>query len=242
MKKSNIILNAIEKAENEIKAKTSEINKHETISKELYKNYRENKDINPEAADKYMTEHSNNYIILNNLRNEIDKMRIEKDFLTSNYRAAVYNEIMPDIINVLNKYTGKKIGPKTREKINNELCEISEHRIYIYNQSEYTSDHKIVIYLNREINISYPCNEIEIYFKFDDENKKRYDFIDENGKAIKFTGEIFLAPYKNKYYDDIKKAVNDYYKYLNDINKMQNELDALKSEYNAFIPANIKRA
>lgn len=51
--------------------------------------------------------------------------------MNSNAKIALFNEVMPQVLEVLAKYKGKPLGPKTEEKIKNEIKEKTNCYFYI---------------------------------------------------------------------------------------------------------------
>lgn len=109
--------------------------------------------------------------------------------LKNNARIALFNDVMPVLLEVLEKYKGKPYGEKTRDKISKEVEEKAGARAYIgtrYNQEEisvypssgYGNDYSITIgtkYINGK------QDRILIDNKIPD---KLYRFIDaKNGKT-----------------------------------------------------------
>ena len=64
-----------------------------------------------------------------NEKNAIQEIKIK--LLESNAKAAIFNEFLPLVVNVWNKYAGKKYGEKTKEKIRLELREVAGCFCYI---------------------------------------------------------------------------------------------------------------
>lgn len=232
MEKSSDILNLINDNTTKSKEITNQINKLDEIIMNVLSGAK-NRDDRKKLHEKTSEFEAEKFT----LKNQRDTLTLEYKFLVSNYRAAVYAELMPEVIKVLNNYTGKKLGPKTREKINNDLSNLSDNRIYLV-ISEYGGNY---ISINLK-GLNYPENNMDISFTFNQDLNKRNNFTDDNNIINHFENDMFFGPYANKYYDDISGAIEKFKMQAEKINKMTEELNALKSEYNSFIPGNIKNA
>ena len=65
-------------------------------------------------------------------------LQITLKILQNNAKIALFNEVMPVALEVLSKYNGKPYGPKTKQKISDEIKEKTNCRFYI--SSRYGSD------------------------------------------------------------------------------------------------------
>lgn len=61
-------------------------------------------------------------------------LKIENAILRDNARQALVSEVMPAIVEIFNKYAGKRYGEKTKEKINAECKAAVNCAIYIDNR------------------------------------------------------------------------------------------------------------
>ena len=98
---------------------------------------------------------------------------------TENARAAWAAEYLPKICDVLNKYEGKKIGDKTREKIYNAIFEATDSTRASVIFPEYGSDY---IHINHSL---FP-HGLDIYRGYSADDPKPRDFRDESGKLKHF--------------------------------------------------------
>lgn len=98
-----------------------------------------------------------------------------------NVRAAWIAEHLPKICEVLNKYEGKKVGEKTKEKISDELFAATGCRVRVV-FPDYGSDY-ISVYGD-----DFPRG-LEIYRQYNPEDSKARDFRDDSGKLKHFEPE-----------------------------------------------------
>ena len=85
---------------------------------------------------------------------ENQKIQVIIRCLEYNRAIIIENAIIQDICNILNDYSGKKIRPKTIEKINNEL-----------NELEFIKDNNLIIriYTDNNLRITNNLNNFTIY-------------------------------------------------------------------------------
>lgn len=231
MKKSNTIKKEIENIKNQILEAKKENEKINALIIDLFdikKNYPEGSPARRELIER-RRELNTESKKANTIENDL---KIKEYFLISNYRAALFNELLPGIIETLNNYSGKKHGEKTCDKINSELSGLSENRIYAYND-------RITIYIDF---LNYPFNSMDIYFSYNTTTNKRNTLVDTENRVNKFDEEMFNPPYKNRYYNNISVAINQYKKQLEKINELQHNLESMQAGFNSFIPDGLKEA
>lgn len=68
---------------------------------------------------------------LTDMDSELTNKKIKLCFLKNNAKIALFHEVMPAALDVFHKYEGKSYGPKTEDKISNEICEKTGCRVYI---------------------------------------------------------------------------------------------------------------
>lgn len=167
-----------------------------------------------------------------NLNEEIKDLTISIKILNSNAKIALYNETMPIVLEVLAKYENKSYGPKTEEKIRDEIKEKINCSFYIsdrYNSQEY---HII------PLEYSGSTYDIECGAKYIDGKQKK--LLDENKiQALEFS-DITLYYASEEYIDNIYKRIKDLKRLYKKAYEKQQELDALCSEYNSLAVGSIK--
>lgn len=144
------------------------------------------------------------------IRNEIEpelkfseRGKILKKILENNLKATVLND---DTINMVvsefNKYTNKRIGEKTLEKINNAIQATNPDLLV------YFSDNAIRVKYNSRY-LNYDNNYIEICRKYDTNDKYYYYLFTGEGKFKELeTGKIETW-YKANYIDDPDSYINE---------------------------------
>lgn len=164
---------------------------------------------------------------LNSLCKEKEFLNRENKILRNNYTYLFFENRIENIIEILNKYTGKKIGEKTLEKINNELSEINI-RVYI-------APSEIHIY-SKDSFITYDYNDIYFWTKHKKEGGK-YQFFDDKFKFIGLNDSIEYDLYKS-YHDYIENIPGfiDSIMFMHDnIIDKSKELEKMIDEYNKAI-------
>ena len=138
------------------------------------------------------------------------------DCLEYNRAIIIENAIIQDICNILNGYRGKKIGPKTQEKIINEV-----------NNLPFIKNNDLRVYLSDYIIVTYI--EDPLYYFLCKKNLLRDIFSD-----LQYNNKIFsINDFRiNNYIDDIE----DYIKQINlakeNIYSKFNELKKIVNDYN----------
>lgn len=153
-----------------------------------------------------------------NVENDIVKLNEEKSDLTlaikilrHNAKVALFNEVIPVALKILEKYKGKPYGEKTRQKICNEVNAATGCRFYI-------NTNKINIYGNAD-DITCGTND-------------RVPFLIDNKIQIVDFSEISLWYEKNEYVEDIPKRIEELKAAYIAAYEMQNELEKACSKYN----------
>lgn len=218
--------------------------KFNEIIKEVNKTYQKIK-----AVEEKTNELQNTYLNIVNLKERHEKrktvenelIRLEekkKDLqitikiLNSNAKLSLYNEALPVVLEVLAKYKKKPYGPKTEEKIRDEIKEKINCSFYIsdrYNSQEY-----------HIMPLEYSCNtyDIECGSKYIDGKQKK--LLDDNKIQVLELSDITLYYASKEYIDNIPKRIKDLKRLYKKAYEKQQELAALCSEYNNLAVGNIK--
>lgn len=152
--------------------------------------------------------------------------------LNSNAKIALFNEVMPQVLEVLAKYKNKPYGPKTEEKIKDEIKEKTNCSFYI--SDRYSSQEYHIISLECSGN----TYNIECGAKYIDGKHKK--LLDENKiKALEFS-DITLYYTSKEYIDNIPKRIKDLKRLYKKAYEKQQELEKICSEYNSLAVGNIK--
>ena len=158
-------------------------------------------------------------------------LQIAVKVLNSNANIALFNEVMPQVLEVLAKYKGKPLGPRTEQKIKDEIKHKANCYFYII------SDRFSQSYCIQPIN--YNCNvyNVKCGTKCEKGEQKKL-LIDNKVQAVEFKD---LAIHSSKeYIDDIPARVNKLKELYKKAVEKQQELDAICSEYNSLTVGDIK--
>lgn len=166
------------------------------------------------------------------LNEEIKDLTISIKILNSNAKLSLYNEALPVVLEVLAKYKNKPYGPKTEEKIRDEIKEKINCSFYIsdrYNSQEY-----------HIIPLEYSCNtyNIECGPQYIDGKQKK--LLDENKIQALELNDLTLYYSSKEYIDNIPKRIKELKRLYKKAYEKQQELDDLCSEYNSLAVGNIK--
>ena len=172
---------------------------------------------------------------------ENDLVRLEKKkkdlqitikILNSNAKIALFNETLPIVLEVLAKYKNKPYGPKTEEKIKDEIKEKTNCSFYI--STRYSSQSYNIIPLEFSSN-NY---NIECGTKCIDGKQKK--LLDENKIQVIEFNDLTLYYTSKEYIDNIPKRIKELKKLYKKAYEKQQELAAICSEYNNLAVGNIK--
>lgn len=152
--------------------------------------------------------------------------------LHSNAKIALFNEVMPQALEVLSKYQNKHYGPKTKQKIRDEIMENTNCSFYIserYSSQEYhiIPTGFVVTTYNIECGPKYIGGE---YKKILDDNKIQ---------VLEFS-DITLRYTSTEYIDDIAKRIEELKKTYRNAYEKQQELDCICKRFNSLVVGDIK--
>lgn len=220
MKKFNEIQKDIEKSYQTIKENNKKID-------ELVSTYSNIMDFKEKITQKRKVENE-----MCKLNEEIKDLTISIKILNSNAKLSLYNEALPVVLEVLAKHKNKPYGPKTEEKIRDEIKEKINCSFYIsdrYNSQEY-----------HIIPLEYSCNTYNIECGPQCIDGKQKKLLVDNKIQVLELSDITLYYASKEYIDNIPKRIKDLKKLYKKAYEKQQELDALCGEYNSLAVGNIK--
>lgn len=220
MKKFNEIQKDIEKTYQTIKENNKKID-------ELVSTYSNIMDFKEKITQKRKVENE-----MCKLNEEIKDLTITIKILNSNAKIALFNEVMPQVLEVLAKYKNKPYGPKTEQKIRDEIKEKINCSFYIsdrYNLQEY---HII------PLEFSGNTYNIECGAKYIDGKQKK--LLDDNKIQVPELNDLTIYYSSKEYIDNIPKRIKELKRLYKKAYEKQQELSALCSEYNSLAVGNIK--
>lgn len=157
---------------------------------------------------------------------ETNNLYLSLYLLKNNARIALFNDVMPVLLEVLKKYKGKPYGEKTCDKISKEVEEKTGARAYIhtrYNQEE------ISVYPSSGYGNDY---SITIGTKY---INGKQDRILINNKIQLVPLENFCLRYiKDEYISDIPAAIANMKELYNKAVSMQKELESVCTAFNKY--------
>lgn len=166
------------------------------------------------------------------LNEEIKDLTITIKILNSNAKIALFNEVMPQALEVLAKYKNKPYGPKTEQKIKDEIKEKTNCSFYInerYNSQEY---HII------PLEFSGNTYNIECGPKFENGEQKKL-LINNKIQVVEFE-ELSLYYTSKEYIENIPQRIKQLKKLYKKAVEKQKELDIVCGEFNSLAVGNIK--
>ena len=220
MKKFNAIIREVNQTRQKIKEveeKTKEIrNKYSNIM-DIKKRHEKMKAVENEIV---------------RLEEKKEDLQITIKILNSNAKIALFSEVMSQVLEVLAKYKNKPYGPKTEEKIKNEIKEKTKCGFYI---SEGYSSQKYHISPLEFISSDY---NIECGTKYIDGKQK--NLLDDNKIQVPELNDLTLYYTSKEYIDNIPKRVKELKRLYKKAYEKQQELEKICSDYNSLAVGNIK--
>ena len=191
----------------------------------------------------------NTYLNITNLKERHEKMKtVENDIvkleekkkdlqitikiLNSNAKIALFNETIPVVLEVLAKYKNKSYGPKTEQKIKDEIKDKTKCGFYIsvrYSSQEY---HIFPLEFNGN------TYDIVCGTKYIDGKQK--NLLDDNKIQVPELDDLTLYYTSKEYIDNIPKRIKDLKRIYKKAYEKQHELEKICSEYNNLAVGNIK--
>lgn len=219
MKKFNAIIR-------EVKQTQQKINELEEKTKQLQNTYLNIMDLKERHEKRKNVENE-----LLRLEEKKKDLQITIKILNSNAKIALYNETLPLVLEVLAKYKNKPYGPKTEEKIRDEIKEKTNCSFYI--STRYTQEYHIIPleFSNNDYNIE--CGSKII----DGKHKK---LLDENKIQVLEFNDLTICYSSKEYIENIPKRIKDLKRLYKKAYEKQQELAAICSEYNSLCVGSIK--
>lgn len=220
MKKFNAIIK-------EVKQTQQKINELEEKTKQIRNTYKNIMDIK-ERHEKMKTVENE----LMRLEEKKKDLQITIKILNSNAKIALFNEVMPQVLEVLAKYKNKPYGPKTEEKIKDEIKEKTKCNFYIskrYSSQEY---HIIPLELGGN-NYDVECGPKYI-------DGKQKNLLQDNKIQVPELKDLTIYYSSKEYIDNIPKRIKDLKRIYKKAYEKQKELAAICSEYNSLCVGSIK--
>lgn len=219
MKKFNAIIK-------EVKQTQQKINELEEKTKQLINTYKNIMDIK-ERNEKMKTVENE----LLRLEEKKKDLQITIKILNSNAKISLFNEVMPQVLEVLAKYKNKSYGPKTEQKIKDEIKEKTNCGFYI--SARYIQEYHIIPleFISNDYNI-------ECGTKYIDGKQKK--LLDDNKIQVPELNDLTIYYSSKEYIDNIPKRIKQLKKLYKKAYEKQQELDAICSDYNNLCVGSIK--
>lgn len=216
--------NAIIKEVNQTQKKIKEV---EEKSKEIRNTYSNIMDIKKDMKKMKAIENE-----LLRLEEKKTDLQITIKILNSNAKIALYNETIPVVLEVLAKYKNKPYGPKTEQKIKDEIKEKTNCGFYI--SKRYSSQEYHIFPLEFNGN----TYDIECGTKYIDGKQK--SLLEDNKIQVPELNDLTIYYSSKEYIDNIHKRIKDLKRLYKKAYEKQKELEKICSEYNSLAVGNIK--
>lgn len=219
MKKFNAIIRKVKQTQ-------QKINELEEKTKQIRNTYKNIMDIK-ERHEKMKTVENE----LLRLEEKKKDLQITIKILNSNAKIALYNEVIPQVLKVLEKYKGKLLGPKTEQKIKDEIKEKTNCSFYI--SYRYTQEYHII-----PLDFSNNDYNIECGPKCIDGKQKK--LLIDNKIQVPELNDLTIYYSSKEYIDNIPKRIKDLKRLYKKAYEKQKELEKICSEYNSLTVGSIK--
>lgn len=203
------------------------IQKVEEKTKELQNTYLNIMDIKERREKRKTVE---NDIV--KLEEKKEDLQITIKILNSNAKIALFNEVMPQVLEVLAKYKNKPYGPKTEKKIRDEIKEKTKCGFCI---NERYSSQEYYIFPLELIGNTY---NIVCGTKYIDGKQKK--LFEDNKIQVPELNDLTIYYSSKEYIENIPKRIKDLKRLHKKAYEKQQELDAICSEYNNLAAGDIK--
>lgn len=210
----------------EVKQTQQKINEIEEKTKQLQNTYLNIMDIKERHEKRKNVENE----IVRLEEKKID-LQITIKILNSNAKIALFNEVMPQVLEVLAKYKGKPLGPKTEQKIKDEIKEKTNCGFYI--SCRYTQEYHII-----PLEFSHNYYNIECGTKYIEGKKKK--LLDDNKIQVPELNDLTIYYSSKEYIEDIPQRIKQLKKLYKKAYEKQQELEKICGEYNSLTVGNIK--
>ncbi len=216
--------NAIIKEVNQTRQKIKEV---EEKSKEIRNTYSNITDIKKRHEKMKTVE---NDIV--KLEEKKEDLQITIKILNSNAKIALFNDVLPVVLEVLAKYKNKPYGPKTEQKIKDEIKEKTNCGFYISSRYSLQEYHIFPLEFNGN------TYDIECGTKYIEGKQK--NLLDDNKIQVPELNDLTLFYTSKEYIDNIPKRIKDLKKLYKKAYEKQQELEKICNEYNSLTVGSIK--
>jgi len=161
------------------------------------------------------------WTVRNDVYDKTRQLEAIRNILQNNRRIDLYNSSINVIFEVLKKYEGKQAGAKTKEKLYQELKDITKFSVRVADHTIYIDDAKTFTSLE----ISTDCHK---------EESGRFQFIDNDNKySIEAIGHTYI--YNALYIKDIDSHIAKINKLRKAISEKVEEVEKLISSHNELV-------
>lgn len=211
----------------EIAEKHNTIKNIEEKTKELQRTYLDIVDLKERREKRKTVENE-----LVRLEEKKEDLQIAIKILKSNAKIALFNEVMPAALEVLAKYKGKPYGPKTSEKIRNEIQKYTNCAFYI------SSSYGEQVYKIIPMGFCRNTYNIECGSKCIDGMRKK--LLEKNKIQVLDFSDITIYYISVEYINDIPKRIEELKRLYRNAYEKQQELDCICKEFNSLSVDNMK--
>ncbi len=216
MKKFAVIVERIKDIDIETECKIHERNK--------YINSYKNLDDAMKMTEAYSRVESD----INECERSIRALKLEKMILQNNACIALFDEVMPTVLEVLKRYIGKHYGDKTKQKIYDEDKQKTGCSISI--SSKYSDSSYNICFADYSVTCSTKCSG----------HTKKHILIGNKIQAVDFS-DLEICYNSGEYIDDISSRIKTILAKYREAFEAKEELKKICREYNGLIVDSMPR-
>lgn len=169
-------------------------------------------------------------LLLVELSQKKERQEIRIQLLKNNARVALYNEVMPIALEILEKYKNKPYGERTSQKISDAVKEKTNCAFRIYSRYSGHEFSIIPMMCGNEYNL-------EVSTKYISGNQKPL-LIDNKIQLVEM--DDLQLYYNHVYYENIEETIDKMIELHAEAKKKQAELEEICSQFNTLAPRGIK--
>lgn len=153
------------------------------------------------------------------MNNAEQRCVIKGYYLQNNAKIALFNEVLPVFVEIINRFKGKRYGEKTRLKISDEIQKKCGCRVFI----ETSYHEQVAVYgLN--------CHNVTFSGEYEDGEQKKV-LIDNVIQEVSV--DDFSLDYINRtYYENIDEHIKRFEEIREQVNELHAKMKVLIDEYN----------
>lgn len=171
---------------------------------------------------------------------QAEMLKLENAFMYDNARRAYYAEKMPVVLEVFRKYAGKAYGPKTKDRINEEVKSRANCAVYIEQSAYHCYINLVPLNEYGYSGTMYKYNDFQISGRW--ENGKCTMILNENNRinADALKADNWYLTNCGEYIENTTEAAQLLRERFNQTKKAMQELETACKAFNEVCPSRIE--